>query len=239
LKRRMLAMVAGVTTLMLVLSGPALAVLPGVQDQHQDNHPDSSVGVDNGATNALAQTFTAAVTGNIVAVEIYVDSIVTVNVAGPNVPLGATVQIRTTSANVPTATVLATESVVLAGDQWNGIAFGTSAGLTSGTKYAIVVYPDLVQALTWGGTCTASDYVGGAALVLDTNWTNVSDFTGDELCIEQFAFRTYMSSSTPPPTTAAASSSAPSNGTALPLLLAGAFGVLAFVTLRRAAFARR
>jgi hypothetical protein len=239
LKRRLLAIAVGVTTLVLAASGPALAILPGTLDQTQDNHADTSFQVNKDATNALAQTFTAAVTGNLVAVEIYVNVIQALQgVVGPNVVDGATVQIRTTSSNVPTATVLATASVVLVADQWNGIVFSTAAALTSGIKYALVVYPDVAQSLEWGGTCTAADYTGGSALILDGDWTSIPSLGEAEICIEHFAFRTYMSASTPPPTTAVASSSAPSDGTALPLLLAGTFGVLAFVTLRRIGLAR-
>lgn len=246
MKRRLLALVAGVTSLMIVMSGPALAVIPGTEDQHQDNHADTTFTVANGATNALAQTFTAGMTGNLVAVSIYVDSIFsTPTFVGPNVADGVTVEIRTTASDVPTSTVLSTTSVVLASDQWNDIVLTSAAAITSGTKYALVVYPDAGQSFRWAGSNTAGDYTGGAAMVLDTTWKSVAAYTDDGSTIAQFAFRTYVSTptasptTTVPPTTAESAPSAPSNGSALPLLLAGAFGVIAYVTIRRKVLVRR
>jgi hypothetical protein len=239
MKRRLLAAVAALATATLLSAGSALAIpIPGTEDQNQDGHSDPSVSISQGSTVMVAQTFTAGMSGSLGAVEIYVNDVGTTPVVvGPNAANTVTVELRTVSGSDPTSTVSASVSAALIGDQWNAVFFSSPPAVTLGTKYAIVIYPDVGQFFQWGGTCTAGAYSGGGALVFDTTWKTVHTFDTD-LCIEHWAFRTYVTAGTPPPTTTLAAPAAPTGSSGLPLLLAGAFAAIAFVTLRRVAATR-
>jgi hypothetical protein len=237
-KRRIFLVFAALAAATMLSAGPALAVLPGTQDQHQDTSGGNSAAV-LGSGQMDGQLFTSGVTGNLVAVEFYVDAIATrPAVVGPNLADSATVSIRNVASGHPDVTSLGGWHGTLTGDTWNGIVLDAPVALVAGTQYAIVFTPDVDQQLTLGGSCNSADYTGGSAMVYDTAWESVPTYN-DGACIQQWAFRTRMTTATAPPTSTVASSSTPANGTALPLLIAGAFGVLAFVTLRRTALARR
>ncbi len=242
--RRLFALVAAVTSLTMLASGPALAVI-ATQDQYQTNYSGHSEEIVGTATIA-AQTFTAGVSGQLASVYLYVGDIGTAPaLARPNATDTLKVEIRTVSSSLPTSTVLASDSMAV-DVGWNTFAFSSMPTLAAGTQYAIVVTPDSGVGLSWGGSCTASDYSGvGQAYVYDSSWESVNDYgtaqDDPSACVVQWAFQTFMiasASTTAPPTSTSAPGNAPDNYP-LPLLFAGLFAALAFVSIGRLAVVRR
>jgi hypothetical protein len=233
LKHRLFLLAAGLATLMIVAAGPALATV-GTKDQFQESSAGTSTYV-TGQGQMDAQLFTAGITGNLVQVDLYVDTIVEAGplVVGPNLTNAITVSIRAVVSGHPDSSSLGSWHGVVSDEDWNGFAFAPAIPVVAGTQYAIVATPDTDQRLTLGGSCTVDDYTGGNAQIYDGSWTSVASYD-DGSCIEHWAFRTFVSTgSTPPPTASSDAPAAPAGNTALPLVIAGLFGALAFVTLRR------
>jgi hypothetical protein len=234
LKHRLFLLAASLATLMIVAAGPALATV-GTKDQFQENTAGTSTYVA-GQAQMDGQLFTAGITGNLVEVDLYVNTIIEVvppAVIAPNLTDAVTVSIHAVVSGHPDSSSLGNWHGTVSGENWNQFVFSTAIPVTSGTQYAIVVTPDTNQRLTLGGSCTSSDYTGGNAQIYDSGWSDVPSYD-DGSCIQQWGFRTFVATgSTLPPTASSSAPAAPAGNSALPLLVAGVFGALAFVALRR------
>jgi hypothetical protein len=236
--KRVGASLAAFVSILALTAGSVFAVtIPGTLDQQQTNAPDGGY---LGSDYYRAQTFTAGLTGTLDAVTLETGT----NSPGVVAPAAAgdfTVAIWATSGGLPTGSALASELVTGNAAGSVAVIFGSPTSVVAGTKYAIVLVPDVARGISWLGTCVES-YAGGQALVYDVlnypTWRTVPAWASDADstdCFLDFAFATYVTAgSTPPPT---ATSTAPSKGSSSPApLLAAAIVVLAaaaFVTRRR------
>jgi hypothetical protein len=236
--RRIPMIAATVVTLMAFTAGSVLAA--PVTDNSQTDHSWNNLGVSS--DYHLAQTFTAHHTGTLVKADLWVSPQAGANgtKARPNASGLITVEIRSTSANLPTASVLATETPTLS-DGLNTVTFTTPAGVVAGTKYAMVITP--AGGAGWMGTCTDA-LAGGEALVYDGAWKTIPAYAAGipgwdpaVVCARDFAFVTYVQpgTATPPPTTTSGREDRPSpTPPASPaLLFAGLAAAGAFVAIRR------
>jgi hypothetical protein len=198
MNRRVPFLAVAVASLLAITSGSALATIPGTPDAAQ-----TGLGASMLPETELAQTFVPTISGALGTVEIYTSTYVgpTVVVA-PNLPPTVMVQITTTSGNLPTSTVLATQSVTPLNIDWTVVTFSTPANVIAGTMYAIVVTQDVPSTESeWDGS-QPDLYGPGAAYVMDTTWKTPAVFP-DSL-LTDFAFQTFITvaAATPPPTAA-------------------------------------
>lgn len=145
-----------VATLALLAPGTARA---GAPDQQQTSTAGGATLINSNV--ALAQTFTAGISGNLDQVDLFLST-------GISQPL--TVQIETvTMTGAPSGTVLASESVPAASvpdggpGAWVSIPISPPAAVTATTQYAIVT-PTVPPAELYNWWRSASDvYAGGTA----------------------------------------------------------------------------
>jgi hypothetical protein len=235
-----LAIVAAVVAALALPASALALVIPGTQDQHQDNGPD---GQQWGENYLLAQTFTAGMSGTLEAVTLTVGDTVVIGKSdlfqlAAYGDLG--VGVYATSLGNPTGVALASASFTGVTSGTTLIAeFGSPPALASGTQYAIVLQAGTAGLANWLGVCNGDPYAGGQALIFDINnipswltlpeWANQADSSA---CINDFEFSTYMAANaTPPPTSTAASQPATQNGAPLMLLAVLFGGLAAFVTI--------
>lgn len=211
MKHRIPVLAAAVVGLLALTAGGALATVPtGTPDASQTEFgptfPPSS-------DHPLAQTFTATLTGKLDTVQIHTTPLVTFGLSvNPNLSPGdITVEIRaTTPDGLPTGPALATQSLTPVHADWSNVAFNTQADVVAGIKYAIVVTEEPTGSdpvNSWDGSCN-NNYGPGAALVLNgAAWMTIPAYTadgnGEGDCIQDFAFRTFVTVAapveTPPP----------------------------------------
>jgi hypothetical protein len=249
LKHRLFAVVTALASIAVLSAGPALAVV-GVVDQQQTGVTATNVLIDLDATRAV-QTFTAGLNGDLVEADAHMQGIQTVAGVVPNATDTVTMHVAAVVAGVPSGPWLASASV-MASEGWVDFHFASPPALVAGVKYALVIEPDPGVRFKWDGTCEPTAYGAGQALIFfDSAFISPPDYGNSHLdtgsvCLVDFAFRTLLTNTstadpsiTPPPTSAVEAGT-PSNGTALPLLLAtGVFAALAYVMVRRAGIASR
>jgi hypothetical protein len=180
--------------------------MAGTLDQQQTDCCTAGSTLD--ATQSLAQTFTAGLSGGVDRVDLYLG----VPFATPTAPLS--VEIRDASGGAPGGTVLAGASVpassVPVGPGFVSIGFATPAPVAAGTQYAIVAYSSTAASpYDWWDATTADPYAGGGPFFTATSppsgaWSpNTNDFV----------FKTYvvpaMTTTTTPAVTPAAPTGTP------------------------------
>jgi hypothetical protein len=168
---------------------PALAPSAAIADTLDQQQPTggSDVRVDTG--ESLAQTFTAGLTGPLDRVELLLGAFD----SPPDAPM--TVEVRNVSGGSPGTTVLASGSVapssVSPAEAWVQIPFGTTAPVTAGTKYSIVVYSSVDTSHSFFWAIDFPDpYPAGASFYQtasppNSTWT-LAALGGDQ------AFKTYV-----------------------------------------------
>jgi Ca2+-binding RTX toxin-like protein len=171
---------AAVAALML---GAAASASAGTLDQQQTDGSANPGGI--GATQSLAQTFTAGLSGALDQVDLDLSK-----TGAPTDPLF--VEIRGVSGGVPGATVLAGQSVppssVSPVETFVAISFASPAAVVAGTQYAIVVSSSAAGGNGYG-------WRNGSG---DTYAAGIPCFTGGPpsgtwTCIStDFAFKTYV-----------------------------------------------
>jgi hypothetical protein len=173
----------------LLIPGAALA---DTLDQQQ---PNSDASAALFATESLAQTFTAGLTGGLDRVEL----LLAADSSSPDAPL--TVEIRDVSGGSPGTAVLASgvvdQAAVSSTEVWVPITFATAVPVTAGTKYAIVAYSsvDNSHRYLWG-IAFPNPYPAGANFFQTVSppgptWTPTA-LDGDQ------AFKTYVDVPAPP-----------------------------------------
>ena len=195
MRHRILFLVMAVAALLAMTAGSALAAVPGTLDSQQT---DVSGGLLPQAM--LAQTFVPTISGSLDAVEVYTSfgEIATVAAAPNDVP-DITVQITGTASDLPTSTILASETVAPADGDWAPVVFSAPTNVVAGTKYAILVSQDAATGSTeWNGACGSDPYGPGEALIFDSTWQSIGTFFAKS-CLTDFAFRTYITAPTPTP----------------------------------------
>jgi hypothetical protein len=172
MKRRALALSAGLLLALGLMPGSTLAIVPGTLDQHND----PGVGVAGGAVN-LAQTFTAGKSGLLSGVDLYLSL-----VGGGSL----TASIEATASGLPTGSALASGSgAVSATAGWVHFAFPTPLSVVKDSVYAIVINP--TAGGVWHGS--TNTYPGGQAFGDFAPW-QAFDVPAD------FGFRTYVDTAT-------------------------------------------
>jgi uncharacterized repeat protein (TIGR01451 family) len=170
---RLAGLLAGAAVLALSAGG-ALASVDQL-DQHQDGASATEWDAGDWRT---AQTFTAAVSGQLDRVSVW----------SMTTGWSITVDLREGG---PTGTVLGTSSSstsVTAGG-WLDAGFSPTVQVTAGSVYAIVIPSGGSTRI--GGTCDAGAYTRGEALASNGGaWQLIPDITGS--CITDLAFRTYV-----------------------------------------------
>ena len=184
--------VASSVSIMAALTAGGTAAAPATLDQEQ-----AIVEYAHGFPVDLAQTFTAGITGDLVAVSIYRGADVPDVVVAPNDVGQTTLSIYSVVNGIPDNS-LSAALLTMSDGGWNIFNFGAPMSIQAGTQYAIVVRND-VDGNHWNGNCT-DDYTAGQALI----WQDPEWFTGTqaEQCLKDFAFRTFVqvAAATPTPT---------------------------------------
>jgi hypothetical protein len=211
--KRFISLGAALAAVLSIGAGSALAIpVPGTIDQQQTMVSDQ---VSWSEGHVLAQTFTAGVTGNLVAVGVYVRAfqpeIPAVNPApATDPPFNIRLGVTTTSAGLPTETFLyGPVNAELPGSiGWQYFVFPVPAPIAAGTKYAIAMASASPFYVDWAGECQTDNYTGGAALVLDESkkspaWQTVvswgTNADSGAACMQDFAFKTFVESTEPTP----------------------------------------
>ena len=182
---------AAITALLLASAAPASA---GTLDQQQTTSSTDSGVREN---DALAQTFTAGITGGLDQVDLLLLKVGT--------PPSYTVEIRNTSAGNPGTSVLATASLPLSAlvtdpsGSFIPVTFAPPAPVAAGTQYAIVIYGPAVGSnlIGWRYQNTNPYPAGAMFQSLDPDPPGGSwMFNG--VGTEDAGFKTYVA---PPPVT--------------------------------------
>jgi hypothetical protein len=176
----------------------AASASAGTLDQQQ-----TVSNLDNGlfSNQSGAQTFTARITGGLDQADLDLFK------AGTP-PATVTVEVRSVSAGMPTAAVLASGTIptssVGSSPAFVPVIFTPAAPVTAGTRYALVAYsPGATgNAVGWRNQDGGDPYSGGEffldnadPLPPGTNWLQGED--GDD----DFAFKTYVTPTPPQPPT--------------------------------------
>jgi hypothetical protein len=154
----------------------------------------------------LGQSFTVGHAGTLVAV------VVDVNPYAPQTTTAATLSVfAVDGAGLPTGAALASVSTTL-GNGSAGLVFPSPLAVTVGEKLAVSFSWDAAESLEWRGTCNASAYTAGEALMnTGSGWQTFASYViSNELspqtyCLQDFTFATYVLAApdpTPSPTTA-------------------------------------
>jgi len=186
---RKTCLVSGVAAALIL--GVASSASAGTLDQQQTS---SSTDAGLFATQSVAQTFTAGITGSLDQAALLVFKSGT-----PAEPL--IVEVRNTSAGAPGTSVLAsasipTSAIGTAPATFVPVTFTTPSAVTAGTQYALVAYTTHVTN-DWGGwryQAATNPYSGGSGF--STN-DPVPPMVGwNQQPNNDYAFKTYV---TPPP----------------------------------------
>jgi len=233
----------------LVVASPVAAA--GALDQHQDVVANAAM--TPGGMVGMGQTFTAHITGNLDQVAVYVGlgpaapQVAPAKIGGqPQAPGdNIVVFIRQTVGGAPdpsNADNLAdmTAQAPSLNFSWVVVPVTPPVHVVAGQVYAIgVLTPNTEASLGWGGSCGANPYAGGAPFSFNPTTYSALNANGIDTCVQDLAFRTYVTRNATPPPTGAAEPTTPAPANQLPLIFA-AFAVgAAFVTVRKAAEARR
>jgi hypothetical protein len=185
---------ASVTSAALLL-WIAASASAGTLDQQQNTF-NADTGVFT--TQSETQTFTDGITGNLDQVDL---NLLKVGTA----PATVNVEIRTTSAGKPTATVLASGTIATSALGRNGafvpVLFATPAPVTAGTQYALVVYSAGMagNAVGWSIQGSGDPYSGGETFVSGDPLPPGANWNG--FPFEDFAFKTFVVPAPPAPPT--------------------------------------
>jgi Ca2+-binding RTX toxin-like protein len=173
-----------------LLLGAAASASAGTLDQQQT----SSNGFATLDTNlSWAQTFTAGISGGLDQADLSL-----MKTGTP--PTTVTVEIRSTSASTPTATVLATSTIPTSGISTDpagtfvAVTFGTPAPVTAGTRYALVAWSPGTgtDAVEWFYQSEGNPYPNGAFF---RSPDTPPGGTWSEEPTSDFAFKTYVAPS--------------------------------------------
>jgi hypothetical protein len=182
----------GVPTSVDLTTSAGDVLLPNVLavDQQNANLGASGFGIiPPPNTQLVGETFIPAISGNLTKVDI---NLFCAGCSGTDTPV--TVEIRTTSGGLPTATVLASTTIPgfsLANPAFYTATFSSPPALTAGTSYAIMTRVTSARAGSYNATFAAGNpYANGVLVFGDgTSWGSM---TNDDL-----DFRTYMQSGYP------------------------------------------
>ena len=140
-----------------LLLGVAASASAGTLDQQQTSF-NTNAGLFTNQSGA--ETFTAGITGVVDQADLNL-----LKVGTP--PATVTVEIRTTSGGIPTATVLTTGTIATSAIGATGaflpVTFATPAPVTAGTQYALVAYSGGMAATPWGGPLSSAGALMRAA----------------------------------------------------------------------------
>jgi hypothetical protein len=188
---RQIALVSGVATaLFLGVTGSASA---GTLDQQQTSF-NTNAGLFTNQSGA--ETFTAGITGVVDQADLNL-----LKVGTP--PATVTVEIRTTSGGIPTATVLASGTIATSAIGATGaflpVTFATPAPVTAGTQYALVAYSGGMagNAVGWSSQLGGSTYAGGQEFISNDPLPPGASWSGFPTV--DFAFKTYVGPAPPTP----------------------------------------
>ena len=206
-RQRRALLLLSVVALIAVLLLPLPALAAGTLDQQQPNQNGANF---SGANAALAQTFTAGITGDLDQVDL-----VLFRQFGEPPPLGTvTVEIRSTQGGVPTSQVLGAARPVSNADlpiffiaapfAFQSYPLTAPVPVVAGTQYAIVTRGTVtyVQALGGGAANGGDLYPRGAAFRSDNNgpFLPFGQIYGPQLADIDFTFRTFVTpAATPAP----------------------------------------
>ena len=180
-------LVVAVLTCALLVAVPAAGA--GTLDQSQPVIGNASAFVSSHVSTA--QTFTSGLTGRLDQLDLAVSR------AGAAVTLPLTIQIRTTSGGVPSATVLATTNLPSASipmaspPGFLSVAFAPSVPVTTGVQYAIVLSSGdcgFLNCFHWAFPPGTNAYAAGAGLQSLSGGPWASGF----LTNSDLAFKTYV-----------------------------------------------
>jgi hypothetical protein len=183
---------ASVTSAALLLGIAALASAGTLDQQQTAFNEDAGVFT----TQSDAQTFTAGITGELDEADLVLSKV-------GDAPATVNVEIRSTSAGKPTASVLASGTVATSGlgedAAFVPVVFATPAPVMAGTQYALVVYsPGMAgNAVGWSAQGTGDPYSGGEVFISGdplppgANWGGFS--------FEDFEFKTFVVPAPPAP----------------------------------------
>ncbi len=169
-----------------LLLGAAAPASAGTLDQQQ-----TSSNIDAGlfATQSIAQTFTAGVTGGLDQAELSLTKFNTI--AEP-----LTVEIRNTVAGAPGTSVLASASIqtsaIAMGPAFLPVTFATPAAVTAGTQYALVAYTTHANNdfAGWRYQDSTNPYSGGAGFNSDAPAPPQGPWA--EQVGDDYAFKTFV-----------------------------------------------
>jgi hypothetical protein len=188
MKGRVWIFLAALTTGAALLPASASA---GTIDQEQTTFGMFTDGGVN-SFQSLAQTFTAGITGRLDQVDLMLDKV-------NSSPDPITVEIRNTAGGKPGTTALASASIpnsaIGTTKAFVSATFGTPAGVTAGTQYALVAHSmDMTGLVGWSFQQATDPYPRGGGFNSDQSppidsW---NEPPGDD-----FAFRTYVAPSPP------------------------------------------
>jgi Carboxypeptidase regulatory-like domain len=179
----------GAPTSVDLTTSPGDVMLPNVLAVDQQNTTLGASGFSITPTQWIGQTFMPAVSGNLTKLEV---NLFCSGCSGADTPV--TVDIRTTSGGLPTATVLASTTIPgfsLANGAYYTATFSSPPALTAGTNYAIMTRVATLRAGSYNATFgNGNPYSRGMLVFGDgSSWGSLS---GDDL-----GFRTYMQSGYP------------------------------------------
>ena len=143
---------------------------------------------DGGGLGAVAQVYTAGISGYLVEVKISVSAQnggpVLVEILDPTTNTNGTwAFLGSTTINPPYAT-----------DELISAWFFPPIPQVAGSQYAIAVYPGYV-AQTWFGSNTSTTYSGGGTYLFGPSWSNITNFYPSLPAFDQvgsFYFQTYV-----------------------------------------------
>jgi hypothetical protein len=185
--------------------GAAASASAGTLDQQQTSF-NSSLSLTSAPAHSGAQTFTAGIGGGLDQADL---NLLTVGTP----PSTVTVEIRTTSAGIPTATVLATGTIPTSAIGTTGafvpVTFATPAAVTAGTQYALVAYSpgSSGNAVAWSYDIAGNLYSGGKRFLNADLVPPGADWS--ESGTSDHAFKTYVVPTPPPPPGGGGSTPAP------------------------------
>jgi len=216
--RRIMAITVTAAAVLALTAGTTLATASvGTVDQNQTIFTGGT-GWRGG--NALAQTFTAAVAGSLTEVDVYIGGVL------PTVQSGAApaeapsfnVEITSTDSgdHFPASMLSQQGTTAVIDPGWVQVTFTDPYLVTAGTVYAIVILPLGETNLQWLGTCSATDYTRGDALIDANGWQTVAHYATTQpnpapFCQQDFAFQELVVAA--PAATAAPTTTAPPTST--------------------------
>jgi hypothetical protein len=176
-----------------LLLGGAASASAGTLDQQQTGFDTTSSGAIN-ASESLAQTFTAGITGHVDQADLVLS-----NFFSPTEPV--TIEIRNVAGGTPGNTVLASASIPVSAipndpnPAFVSATFGAPAPVTAGTQYALVAWStEVTGSVGWSYRFSTNPYPAGAAF---NNGSGPPSGDWNMPSGDDFAFKTYVAPSPP------------------------------------------